>query len=531
MTTGLQVIHIEKRITISSGLNRHITRQQFVTVGENRTVEVWVPDNADSSKTEYNVELISREFIDSQGQKYDLTLQQAVDKRIHEAEIKPRKGQATCLEIIFSGSHDVMAAMSKAELKQWADDTLEWALNTWGKENVVSASLHVDERTPHIHMIVVPIVTGQSRRTRNYKMKAERRGKATKSYNIDHKKLRLCVNEVYTTGKLYEYHDNYAKEVSQKYGLDRGVKAEPGSKKKHTNSIEYNRMLAKQATELQALIEELTSDYADKKAELQEEILQLKNNHITLSAAVKEEEEKKKKAEAKAKEAERKSKEAEERLSSQEKMINTNTSLINQQIDDYLLRSKELKQTETYITANRKTISEQSDEIAKNQDYLQELKSIEDEISKKKDELKAFSSLGLLKMIMALYNTVIAEIQERIKGYWNGNVTSYKEVQHAVGDGSVEDFAKIYISNGDINYSIEVSVKTGKVYADGKPEPIKWKSTKEEMLMPELAEYFRTELTPEAKQFAKDLFKKQTQTQKKNDQSRQRPGRSNKMQK
>ena len=364
MATGTQVLHIEKRVSIAAGLNRHITRQQFVTVGEDRTVTVWVPDNADPSKTADNVELVSREFTNSRGQKYELTLQQAVDKRIREAGIKPRKGQATCLEMIFSGSHDVMAAMNKKELRKWADDTVKWAQKKWGKENVVSASLHVDEKTPHIHMIVVPIVSGQSRRTRNHKLNAELQGKATKSYKIDHKKLRLCVNEVYTTGKLYEYHDSYAKEVSQKYGLDRGVKAEPGSKKKHTNSIEYNRMLAVQAAEQQALIEELTSDYAEKKAELQEDIQQLQVNRDTLSTAVEEEEERRK-------EAERKAKEAEERLSSQEKTITHNRGVIDQQFAEFNARKQELAQTKTDIETNKQTITQQKQTISDNEATIQ----------------------------------------------------------------------------------------------------------------------------------------------------------------
>ena len=256
MATSIQVIHIEKRESIPSGLNRHITRQQFVTEGDTRKVEVWVPDNADPKKTKGNIELISRETENEDGITYEMTLQQAVDKRIREADIRPRIGQVTSLEMIFSGSHDRMAAMSRKELKNWADDTVKWAKETWGEENVVSASLHVDEKTPHIHMIVVPIVTGQSRRT-SYQ---QNKGKSKKQYKIDHTKSRLCVNEVYTTGKLYAYHDSYAKEVSSKYGMERGVKAEPGSKKKHTNSIEYNRMLAAQAAEQQALVAELTAD-------------------------------------------------------------------------------------------------------------------------------------------------------------------------------------------------------------------------------------------------------------------------------
>lgn len=220
MATGIQVLHIEKRISIASGLNRHITRQQFVSEGGVRTVEVWVPDNADPNRTAGNVELVSRERVNSEGRKFELTLQQAVDLRIREAGIKPRKGQSTCMEMIFSGSRDVMTAMSREELLRWADDTLTWAQETWGKDNVVSASLHVDEMTPHIHMIVVPIVTGQSRRTKHH----NQQNNPSRTYNIDHNKLRLCVNEVYTQGKLYGYHDSYAEKVSMKYGLSRGVK-------------------------------------------------------------------------------------------------------------------------------------------------------------------------------------------------------------------------------------------------------------------------------------------------------------------
>lgn len=264
MATGIQVLHIEKRISIASGLNRHITRKQFVNEDGVRTVEVWVPDNADPSRTAGNVELISRKRIDSKGRKFELTLQQAVDLRIREAGVKPRKGQSTCMEMIFSGSRDVMTAMSREELLRWADDTLTWAQETWGKDNVVSASLHVDEMTPHIHMIVVPIVTGESRRTRLHKQQ----NNSSRTYKIDHDKLRLCVNEVYTQGKLYEYHDSYAERVSMKYGLSRGVKAEPGSKKKHTNSIEYNRMLAAQAAEQKALIASIQSDYSDREKDL-----------------------------------------------------------------------------------------------------------------------------------------------------------------------------------------------------------------------------------------------------------------------
>lgn len=493
-----QVFHMEPRITIAGGLNRHITRKEFVSKDGENTVQTWVPKNADPAKTANNVELISRKYKDSAGKTYELTLQQAVDKRLREAGIKRRKGQASCLEIIFTGSHDRMVAMSRKELMEWSSDILKWAKKQWGEENVVSASLHVDERTPHIHMIVVPIVTGQSRRT---KFQQEHK-KSTKTYKINHDKLRLCKNEVYTKAKLYEYHDSLFQEVNATYGLERGELALPGSKKKHQDSIDYNRQLAEEAAERRSLLAEIQADYNE---------LQTKKD--TLSSNVEEEQKKLDAAEAKTKEAEEGAKKAEEKLTELEGIIEHNKGVINNQVTTFNSRKDELKKTNTAIEANETTISDQNDEIASNQTYLDELKSIKDEISKRKEELKALSSFGLLKMIMELPKRILADIQERIKGYWKGIVTSYEEVKYSVGEGAEEDFAKINIKNNDDEYFIEVREKTGNVYLNGESEPYKRNKSGEEMIMPELAEYFRSELTTEAKQYVESIYKKPAQAE------------------
>lgn len=359
MATGIQVLHIEKRISIASGLNRHITRKQFVNKDEVRTVEVWVPNNADPDRTVGNVELISRERVNTKGQKFELTLQQAVDLRIREAGVKPRKGQSTCLEMIFSGSRDVMTAMSREELLRWADDTLAWAQDTWGKDNVVSATLHVDEMTPHIHMIVVPIVSGESRRTKLHKHK----NKSSRTYNIDHDRLRLCVNEVYTQGKLYEYHDSYAEKVSVNYGLSRGVKAEPGSKKKHTNSIEYNRMLAAQAAEQKALIASIQSDYTDKK-----------NDLSALQGTIK----------------------------AQEDIIEKNRSVLENQKSDFYSRKQKISELDRQIAENNSIIEDQDVQISTMSQIA--LETINEKIESKKAELESLNKQILkIKQQMVLH--------------------------------------------------------------------------------------------------------------------------------
>lgn len=241
----VQVLHMQKRVKIPGGLNRHITRCHLV----DGKPEVWIPDHANPELTKNNVELVSREITNSEGEKRTLSLQQAVDKRIKDAGIRPRRGQSRCLDVIFSGSNEVMCSMTREEILNWSKDTLVWAQNVWGKENVVSAFLHLDETTPHIHMIVVPIVRGESRRSIRQKELDEERGIKRKSYKINHNRLRLSCNEVFTTPLLYSYHDRYAEEVSKKYGLERGIKIEPGSEKKHQSTKDYIRQRVAQAVE------------------------------------------------------------------------------------------------------------------------------------------------------------------------------------------------------------------------------------------------------------------------------------------
>ncbi len=259
------VLHMESRAEVSSILERHIVRQEVRYVNGVRVETVWVPDNADESRVHLNRELVSRTVTDpSTGKAKTLTIQQAVNRRIEEAGItKVRSNQNTCIEIIFSGSPETMCAMSPEQVNAWANDTLAWAQSRWGYENVVSATLHCDEKTPHMHVIVVPIVQGQSRRSASKERMDAAMGVDTRKYKTDTTRNRLCANEVYTKPLLYGYHTSYAETVGEKYGLSRGVRAELGSYKKHTSSIEYNRQLAEETAEKERLIKDLTADYAE----------------------------------------------------------------------------------------------------------------------------------------------------------------------------------------------------------------------------------------------------------------------------
>ena len=265
------VINIEKTQTISAVLERHILRVDVRYEDGKKIVKAWTPDNADASKAMLNRELVSRSYVDPlTGQTKMRTIDQAIRRRIEEAGIKKlRPGQNTALEIILTGSPETLNSLDKKGLEMWEKESMKWAEKTWGKENIVAAVLHLDEKTPHIHLIVVPIVQGLSRRSKARDEMLKRVGKKVKTKKRNITGNRLSANEVYTQPRLYSYHTSYAKEVGAHFGLKRGVRGEKGSRKNPQKSIDYNRELERQRLETEALIAEMRSDYSEKQKKLQ----------------------------------------------------------------------------------------------------------------------------------------------------------------------------------------------------------------------------------------------------------------------
>ena len=50
------------------------------------------------------------------------------------------------------------------KLDEWCRDSVEWMKRTYGSENVVSAVLHMDEETPHIHATPHPYRPDQTQK-------------------------------------------------------------------------------------------------------------------------------------------------------------------------------------------------------------------------------------------------------------------------------------------------------------------------------------------------------------------------------
>lgn len=73
----------------------------------------------------------------------------------------------------------MMNIQDNGKLEEWYSDSIQWLQATFGRENVVAAHLHMDEKRPHIHAAVVPIVRGGRR-----KVKKEREERTDKLKSV-----------------------------------------------------------------------------------------------------------------------------------------------------------------------------------------------------------------------------------------------------------------------------------------------------------------------------------------------------------
>ena len=214
------------------------------------------PKNADPIRTHLNRELV--EFPDGVADRTE-----AISHRIRTAGIKRKitPDQVRAIRIVLSGTHeDMVRVQDEGRLDEWCDDNLQWLHRTFGKENTVSAVLHMDEHTPHIHAMVVPIVTGERRKARRKQTEDKR------TYRKKANAVRLCADDLLTREKLVAYHDSYAKAMA-KYGLQRGIR---GSEARHTTTAQYYRDLKRQTGELEVGVRQLQTEHQRAERQLDE---------------------------------------------------------------------------------------------------------------------------------------------------------------------------------------------------------------------------------------------------------------------
>ncbi len=141
---GFAVYHAEKGTTNANQIGRHIDRDDKV------------------KHTYEHADGVSRNIDHTPFKFQNMTLQEAIDKRIEEG-YKGKKGiRSDAVKYtthVLTGSHEEMKEIFNdfGKKDRWIDRNYKFLEQEFGSENIVKFVVHLDEKTPHIHAVTVPL--------------------------------------------------------------------------------------------------------------------------------------------------------------------------------------------------------------------------------------------------------------------------------------------------------------------------------------------------------------------------------------
>lgn len=142
-----------------------------------------------------------------------------IDERIKQLSPKRKiKDDAVLITSFILGSDkEFFDRITAEQQKQFFADCTEFFSKRYGKENVVSAVVHLDESTPHLHLNLMPVTNG-----------------------------RLCAKVLFDRTALRDLQTDFYEVVGKKYGLKRGKE---GSTAKHLDTVAFKTKKMTEAAE------------------------------------------------------------------------------------------------------------------------------------------------------------------------------------------------------------------------------------------------------------------------------------------
>lgn len=165
-----------------------------------------------------------------------------VKKRIADIQSRQKRkircDAPVAIEYMITASPEAMARLSKQEQERYFAECLSFVEARHGVGNRLSAVLHLDETTPHLHMLVFP----------------EREG-------------RLDAKSFFKLPALTALQDEFAIKVGKQFGLERGVRLtellEKGEKPhRHQSVAVYKAKKLKETEQALSRLEQTTEDLA-----------------------------------------------------------------------------------------------------------------------------------------------------------------------------------------------------------------------------------------------------------------------------
>ena len=146
------------------------------------------------------------------------------------------------MDTLITASPDFFKKKSPKEIQEFFQRAADFLIRRVGKENIVSAVVHMDEKTPHLHLVFVPLTEDN----------------------------RLCAKEIIgNRANLTKWQDDFHAYMVEKYpDLERGESAsKTGRKHIPTRLFKQAVNLSKQARAIEATLDGITPFNAGKKKE------------------------------------------------------------------------------------------------------------------------------------------------------------------------------------------------------------------------------------------------------------------------
>ena len=200
-----------------------------------RTKEKYASNpDIDPSRTHLNFHLIKPE------RKY----RAESEKQIAEAGCRTRSDSVRVVEALITATPEFFKGKKRAEIKEFFNEALEFIKQNQAPETIISAVVHLDEKSPHMHLCFVPLTEDK----------------------------RLCAKEILgNKKKLTQWQDKYWEHMVKKYpDLERGESAsETGRDHIPTRVFKQMARLNKQHDKLVELLSDVKlTNYKDKTAQV-----------------------------------------------------------------------------------------------------------------------------------------------------------------------------------------------------------------------------------------------------------------------
>ena len=113
-----------------------------------RTKEKYASNpDIDTSRSHLNFHLVSPE------RKY----RAEAEKQIAEAGCRTRSDSVRVVEVLVTASPEFFKGKKKAEIKAYFQEALDFIQQHQNPRTIISAMVHMDEKTPHMHLCFVPL--------------------------------------------------------------------------------------------------------------------------------------------------------------------------------------------------------------------------------------------------------------------------------------------------------------------------------------------------------------------------------------